>query len=126
MGQLLFNAAKKNPALGKQYTLGVLEHVSSMDVNDFFQYIILPTIFYLFQNLEEMPDEDVRSLHSKFLSDLKSETLYTKPFQIFTIFVFLSFFISWCKRDPETRAKRIDFRTEIDIPMTMSTEMGGN
>ena len=124
LGQLLFNAAKKNPALGKQYTLRVLEHVSSMDLNDFFQVYYLPTIFYLFQNLEEMPDEDVRSLHSKFLSDLKSETLYTKPFQIFTIFVFLSFFISWCKRDPETRAKRIDFRTEIDIPMTMSTEMG--
>ena len=124
LGQLLFNTAKRNLKSGKQNTLAVLDHVSSMDANDFFQVYYLPTVFYLFQNLESMPDEDVRSLHSKFLSDLKGETLYTKPFQIFTIFVFLSFFISWCKQDPEARAKRIDFRTEIDIPMTMSTELG--
>ncbi|CCF58316.1 hypothetical protein KAFR_0E01620 [Kazachstania africana CBS 2517] len=124
LSQILYGLVAKQSLTKTDEILKVFDHVSEMDSNDFFIVYYLPAIFHAFANLEMFSIVDVRSLHSHFLKELDNESLYSKPVKVAIIFVFLTFFISWCKAEPSTRAKSLDFKTTVDIPMTTAVEQG--
>lgn len=124
LGQLLYGSVDKGNLSKKDDILKILNHIVELDSNDFFLVYYLPAIFHSFRNLNRIPENDVLALHKHFLTELKNDSIYTKPIKVTTIFVFLAFFISWCKEKPESRAAMIDFKTDIDVPMTIAIELG--
>lgn len=124
LSQILFGLINKESEIKQKTILDVVNHVTQMDSDDFFIVYYLPAIFHAFNNLDKFPDNDVKELHAQFLKDLEREDIYTKPIKVAIIFIFLTSFISWCKVNPKTRAKLIDFKTAVDEPMTAAVELG--
>lgn len=124
LGQILCGLMIKGDFLSKEHLMDLMNHVCEMQSNDFFIVYYLPAIFCAFGNLDKLPDKDVRSIHDQFVKDLKSEEIYTKPIKVSLIFVFLSYFIGWCKLDPSERANTMDFTVAVDEPMTRAVEYG--
>ncbi|CDO94715.1 unnamed protein product [Kluyveromyces dobzhanskii CBS 2104] len=124
LGTILFGLSKNNLLSNVRVIKELIDHVSSLDSDDFFIIFYLPAIINTFKNLKSFPPHDVESLHSQFIKDLESDSIYTKPTTVVLIFVFLTFFIGWCKAEPNTRAKKFDFATAVDAPMTSAVELG--
>lgn len=124
LSQILFGLVNKGILMQKNHLMNIINHVSQMESNDFFIIYYLPAIFNAFSNMNKLPDSDVRSLHEQFLHELKSDSLYKKPIKVSLIFVFLSYFINWCKLEPIKRANTMDFTITVDEPMTKTVELG--
>lgn len=126
LGQILYGLIKLGCFLDKQSILNIMEHVVKLDADDFFVIYYLPALFLAFNNLESFNKEsDVQDLYSQFVKDLKSDdNISLKPIKVLLIFVFLTFFISWCKAKPNKRTKSLDFKTDIDEPMRLAVEYG--
>lgn len=124
LSQILFGLVNKGILMQKNHLINIINHVSEMESKDFFIIYYLPAIFNAFSNMNKLPDSDVRSLHEQFLHELKSDSLYTKPIKVSLIFVFLSYFINWCKVEPIKRANTMDFTITVDEPMTKTVELG--
>lgn len=124
LSQILYGLMSKGALMTRQHLSRIISHVSEMESNDFFIIYYLPAVFYAFGNMSKLSDQDVRAMHDDFLKDLKAQDIYTKPVKVSLIFVFLSFFISWCKIDPEARANTMDFTSAVDEPMTRAVEYG--
>lgn len=124
LSQILHGLMTKGALMSKEHLTKIISHVSEMQSNDFFIIYYLPAIFYAFGNMNKLLDQDVRSIHDEFLKDLKSQSIYTKPVKVSLIFVFLSYFIGWCKLEPEKRANTMDFAVTVDEPMTRAVEYG--
>lgn len=124
LGQILFGLVKNDTLMRKDELLNLINHVSQLDSNDFFIVYYLPALFHAFSRLSSLPDADVKHLHSEFIKELNSETIYTKPVKVTLIFVFLTYFIGWCKASPATRAKHFDFATTVDEPISIAVELG--
>ncbi|EDO18243.1 hypothetical protein Kpol_543p73 [Vanderwaltozyma polyspora DSM 70294] len=125
LSQILFGTISKKFLLTKDFILKLLSHVSSLESNDFFIVYYLSSFFNIFINLNELPENDVKELHKLFTNDLKNDqNIYKKPIKVTLIFVFLAFFISWCKINPATRAKVMNFQTMVDEPMSLAVELG--
>ncbi|CAI4044751.1 hypothetical protein SUVZ_10G1550 [Saccharomyces uvarum] len=125
LSQILYGLVDKGAVLGnKDFIVSLLDHVSELDSDDFFIIYYIPAFFHLFASLRNLPDTDVKSLHSKFLTDLKDDSIYSKPVKVALIFIFLAYFIGWCKEDPKKRADMMDFKTDVDEPMTSAVELG--
>lgn len=126
LGQILYGLIKLGCFLDKQSILNIIEHVVKLDVNDYFTIYYLPALFLAFNNLETFSKEsEVKDLYLLFVKDLKSDDdISLKPIKVLLIFVFLTFFISWCKAKPNERTKSLDFKTDIDEPMRLAVEYG--
>jgi len=124
LSQILYGLVERGHFNKKDNILQIIQHTAELDSNDFFVVYYLSSIFHAFRNLDRFPDSDVFELHKHFLSELKTDSIYKKPIKVSIAFVFLSFFIIWCKEVPETRTKSIDFKTDIDEPMTSAVELG--
>ncbi|QLL33464.1 hypothetical protein HG536_0E03750 [Torulaspora globosa] len=124
LGQILCGLMVKGDFLSREHLMNLINHVCEMHSNDFFIVYYLPAIFCAFGNLDKLPDKDVRSIHDQFIKDLRSEEIYTNPIKVSLIFVFLSYFIGWCKSDPSERANTMDFTVAVDEPMTRAVEYG--
>ncbi|CAI4043735.1 hypothetical protein SKDZ_10G1710 [Saccharomyces kudriavzevii ZP591] len=125
LSQILYGLVDKGVVMEKKdFIVSLLDHVSGLDSNDFFIIYYIPACFHLFASLRVLPDADVKSLHSKFIKDLKDDSIYSKPVKVALIFTFLAYFIGWCKEDPKKRADVMDFKTDVDEPMTSAVELG--
>lgn len=124
LGTILYGLAKNRLLSDKDSFMRVIDHVSSLDSDDFFIVFYLPAILFSLQNLRHFSFEEIKSLHSNFIKELETETIYTKPTKVVIIFIFLTFFIGWCKEDPNVRAKAFDFASAVDAPMTSAVELG--
>lgn len=124
LSQILYGLVDKGIFLKKDHILQVLNFASELDPNDFFIAYYLPAILHAFRLLNHLPDSDVRDMHTLFIQDLKSESIYAKPVKVALIFVFLSYFIGWCKLEPSKRADSFDFPIAVDEPMTAAVELG--
>lgn len=124
LGTVLFGLSKNNLLSNATVIQKVIDHVTSLASDDFFIIFYLPAIINTFKNLASFSSRDVESLHAQFLRDLESESIYTKPTKVVLIFIFLTFFIGWCKAEPTTRAKQFDFAVAVDLPMTSAVELG--
>lgn len=126
LGQILYGLVKLGCFLDKQSILNIIEHVMKLDANDYFVIYYLPALFSAFSNLEAFKKEsDIKDLYSQFMKDLKSDDdISLKPIKVLLIFIFLTFFISWCKTEPNKRAKSLDFKIDIDEPMRLAVEYG--
>ncbi|CCH58792.1 hypothetical protein TBLA_0A10120 [Henningerozyma blattae CBS 6284] len=125
LSQIQFGLVKQKAILKRDYILKILNQITELDANDFFITYHLPSLFCSFQNLNSLDDNDVRSLHTEFINALKNEdVIYKQPSKVCAIFVFLAYFIGWCKDKPDTRANSIDFKTAVDDPMSTAVELG--
>lgn len=124
LSQILFGLMNKGDLMTKNHLMSLVNHVCENQSNDFFIVYYLPAIFCAFENMDKLPDQDVRSIHDQFTKDLKTEDIYTKPVKVSLIFVFLSYFIGWCKLNPSQRANTVDFTVAVDEPMTRAVEYG--
>ena len=125
LSQILYGLVDKGAVMkSKDFVVSLLDHVSELDSNDFFIVYYIPAFFHLFASLKVMPDADVKSLHSQFVKDLKDDGIYSKPAKVALIFIFLAYFIGWCKEEPKRRADVMDFKTDVDEPMTSAVELG--
>ncbi|SMN20805.1 similar to Saccharomyces cerevisiae YJL039C NUP192 Essential structural subunit of the nuclear pore complex (NPC) [Maudiozyma saulgeensis] len=124
LSQILYGLVERGHFNSKDGILQIIQHTAELDSNDFFVVYYLSSIFHAFRNLDRFSDNDVFALHKHFLQELKTESIYKKPIKVSITFVFLSFFIIWCKEVPESRTKTIDFKTDIDEPMTSAVELG--
>lgn len=125
LSQILFGLVEQGHFNTKDAILQIIQHVAELDSNDYFIVYYLPSIFHAFRMFGKLfPENEVFGLHKHFLSELRADTIYKKPVKVTIIFVFLSFFIVWCKESPETRTARVDFKTDIDEPMTSAVELG--
>ncbi|KAL2709315.1 hypothetical protein KLU848_2092 [Kluyveromyces marxianus] len=124
LGTILFGLSKKKLLSKRPILQKLIDHVSMLDSDNFFIVFYLPALVSTLQNLESFSSDDVQALHSQFVKDLESQAIYTKPTKVVLIFVFLTFFIGWCKAEPNTRAKKYDFATAVDAPMTLAVELG--
>ncbi|CAI4561574.1 CEI_1a_G0029160.mRNA.1.CDS.1 [Saccharomyces cerevisiae] len=125
LSQILYGLVDKGAIMkNKDFILSLLHHVSELDSNDFFIIYYTPAFFHLFASLRVLPDADVKLLHSQFMKDLKDDSIYTKPVKVALIFIFFAYFIGWCKEDPKRRADTMDFKTDVDEPMTSAVELG--
>ncbi|GAV53176.1 hypothetical protein ZYGR_0AI04590 [Zygosaccharomyces rouxii] len=124
LSQILYGLVDKKTLLKKDCILQILNVASELDANDFFIIYYLPAILHAFHELHQFQDSEVRELHSHFISELKNESIYAKPVKVALIFVFLAYFIGWCKLEPTKRADTYDFPTDVDEPMTVAVELG--
>lgn len=126
LGQILYGLTNLGLLLKKESLLDIIKHVVELDANDYFIIYYLPALFLAFNNLEQFKNEfDVKDLYSQFIKDLKSDdNVSSKPIKATLVFVFLTFFISWCKTKPSERAASLDFKTDIDEPMMLAVEFG--
>ncbi|CCE63326.1 hypothetical protein TPHA_0E02340 [Tetrapisispora phaffii CBS 4417] len=121
----MFGLVNHGTLLNKQFVIDIINNVSKLDANDYFIVYHIPSIIQAFVILDEMNDQDVLALHSKFIQDLTSDgEIYTKPIKVTIIFLFLCYFIGWCKKKPDSRAVNIDFKTQIDEPMMKAVSLG--
>ncbi|XDT21163.1 Hypothetical protein J6896_03037 [Nakaseomyces glabratus] len=104
----------------------IIEHSLKMETNDFFVVYFLPTLLNLFSNLNTFSDVDIFGLHKKYTNELitKQEQVYKKPMKVLIMFIFLTFLIGWCKEDPQNRVTKLNFKSDIDDPMTIAVELG--
>lgn len=124
LSQILCGLMVKGDFLTKDHLTNLISHVCGMQSNDFFIVYYLPAIFSAFGNLDKLPDQDVKSIHDSFVRDLKSDEIYANPIKVSLIFVFLSYFIGWCKSNIAQRANSMDFTLTVDEPMTRAVEYG--
>lgn len=125
LSQIQYALVKKNILLSKTSALTMLSNISELNPNDIFIVYHLPAILCLFQNLNNLSDADVSDLHSTLTKEIKdTETIYKYPAKVAMIFVFLTYFIGWCKADPQNRPNKYDFKTTVDDPMSLSIELG--
>lgn len=124
LATILYGLAKNGILSNKDALNKVIMQASSLDSGDFFVVFYLPALLSTLGNLEKFSESDVELLHSNFIKDLHSEAIYSKPIKVVTIFIFLTFFIGWCKGNPTKRAKKFDFTIAVDIPMTTAVELG--
>lgn len=126
LGQILYGLTNLGLLLTKKSIQDIFDHVMEFDANDYFIIYYLPALFLAFNNLEQFENEsDVKDLYSQFIKDLKSDdNVSSKPIKATLIFVFLTFFISWCRTKPSERTASIDFKTGIDEPMMLAVEYG--
>lgn len=110
---------------GKRWLLQLIDVLTVFDSDDFFIVYYLPSIFHILANLDALNDDTVIQLHTEFTDELKrTATIYAKPAKVSIIFIFLTFFISWCKSEPHKRAKKFDFKTQVDDPISLTVELG--
>lgn len=124
LSQILYGLVYRGTLLKKDSILQILEMASGLDAGDFFIIYYLPAILHAFHELHRFQDSEVRELHSHFIRELKNESIYAKPVKVALIFVFLAYFIGWCKLQPTKRADTYDFPTDVDEPMTAAVELG--
>lgn len=124
LSQILYGLVDKKTLLKKDCILQILNVSSELDANDFFIIYYLPAILHAFHELHKFEDSEVRELHSHFTKELKNESIYAKPVKVALIFVFLAYFIGWCKLEPTKRADTYDFPADVDEPMTVAVELG--
>ena len=124
LSQILYGLVDKGMYSKKASFLEIISHVSELDSNDYFIVYYLPALLHSLRNLDTFPDNDVIDLHKHFLAELKNDAIYKNPFKVSIIFVFLTYFISWCKENFTDRATSVDFKTSIDEPMTSAVELG--
>ncbi|AET41523.1 Nup192p Ecym_8239 [Eremothecium cymbalariae DBVPG len=124
LAQILYGVVNSGSLFNNEGINSIIDHVSTMDSDDFFIVYYIPALFLAFSKLSKFPEADVKSLHYAFVKELNNETIYTKPVKVALIFVFLTYFIGWCKAAPTTRAKMFDFETTVDKPMTIAVEQG--
>lgn len=124
LSQILYGLVNNGLFNSKNQVNILVNHMSSLDSDDFFMVYYIPAVFHLFSKLNDIPDTDVTSMHSQFLNDLKDDAIYANPMKVSVIFIFLTFFISWCKEKPNERATNLDFKTAVDEPMTRAVELG--
>ncbi|GMM59022.1 Nup192 protein [Maudiozyma humilis] len=124
LSQILYGLVDKELYSNKASILEIITHASELESNDYFIVYYLPAILHSWRNLDAFDDKDVIDLHTHFLAELKNDTIYKNPFKVSIIFIFLTYFISWCKESLTDRAKSIDFKTKIDEPMTAAVELG--
>lgn len=122
--QILYGLVDKKTLLTKDHILQILNFASELDPNDFFIIYYLPAILHAFHELNNFQDTEVRDLHSYFINELKNESIYAKPLKVALIFLFLTYFIGWCKLEPRKRADKYDFPADVDEPMTAAVELG--
>ncbi|CAI6739874.1 ANL_collapsed_G0029560.mRNA.1.CDS.1 [Saccharomyces cerevisiae] len=58
------------------------------------------------------------------MKDLKDDSIYTKPVKVALIFIFLLTSLGGVKKTPKRRADTMDFKTDVDEPMTSAVELG--
>lgn len=125
LSQILYGLVNNCTLLNKKFIIQLIDHVSQLESNDFFMIYYLSSLFQAFIKLNELPENEVRELHTQFTNDLKNDSnIYTKPVKVSIIFVFLTFFINWCKLNPATRANVINFQTAVDEPLSLTVELG--
>ncbi|CCK70989.1 Nup192p KNAG_0F03270 [Huiozyma naganishii CBS 8797] len=124
LSQILTGLSQNRILSTQSHITSLIDHITSLDANDFFIIYYLPAVFQTFGELNHFADGEVKSLHQALLKDLKSPEIYSKPVHVTFIFVFLTFFISWCKEKPSERAMSLDFKTAVDEPMTTAVELG--
>lgn len=124
LSQILYGLVKNGTFMKRDYLIKLVNHTTEMQSNDFFIIYYLPSIFCAFGNLEGLPDADVKSIHSQFVQELKSDSMYENPTRVSLIYIFLSYFINWCKLKPSERANTMDFQAAVDEPMTKAVEFG--
>lgn len=98
--------------------------VSTFDIDDLFIIHVMPGLLLFCSKLETLKEDDVKQLHSELLKELKNkDEIYKVPAKLLTIFVFLTYFIDWCKQIPK-RVEEFDFDIAIEAPMTSAVQMG--
>ncbi|KAH3681489.1 hypothetical protein WICPIJ_007568 [Wickerhamomyces pijperi] len=96
---------------------------SSYDVDDLFAIHLLPCLLKFISNFQNLPDEDIKQLHSDLLKDLKSDNAYQSPMKVLVILIFLTYFIAWCKSS-STRLSEFDFEIAVESPMVLAVQLG--
>lgn len=124
LSQILFGLFKSNVMSTKTHIDSIICHISSMDTDDFFIVYYIPSLILAFSNLSYFSEKDVIDMHTSFFKELDDDNIYRKPIKVACIFIFLTFFISWCKESLQTRAKLFDFETKVDRPLTTAIELG--
>ncbi|AMD22737.1 HHL033Wp [Eremothecium sinecaudum] len=124
LAQILYGAIDSGSLLTKDRITEIIDHASSMDSDDGFIMYYIPALLLAFSKLSQFPESDVKALHSEYLKELSNETIYLKPLKVALIFVFLTYFIGWCKAAPTSRAMLFDFETAVDRPITIAAEQG--
>ncbi|AAS51288.2 ACR061Cp [Eremothecium gossypii ATCC 10895] len=124
LAQILYGVVKNSTKFDKDKIMSVIDHVSGMDSDDFFIMYYMPALFLAWSKLSNFSESDVKALHYAFVKEINNEGIYTKPVKVTLIFVFLTYFIGWCKAAPTKRAKAFDFENTVDKPMTVAVEQG--
>ncbi|CEP62058.1 Nup192p LALA0_S04e06810g [Lachancea lanzarotensis] len=124
LSQILHGLVKNGTFMQKERLLEVVNKVSEMDPSDFLIVYFLSSLFQAFSQLDLLPENDVKDLHKRFLTELKSDAIYANPVKVSIIFSFLAFFIGWCKAAPSVRASAYDFANAVDEPMTRAVNLG--
>ncbi|GMG22153.1 unnamed protein product [Ambrosiozyma monospora] len=96
----------------------------------------MPSMFQYLSSLTALPENDVKSIHKQFMSDLQQQPdkLAETPIKALLILVFLTNFIDWCKIDDSNsnsnsntttnRTKQYEFTKNVDEPMRQTLNLG--
>jgi len=130
LSQILYGLVSTGVYFMKESNITTLVDFVSNDLqnNDSFVLYFLPSLLKIpsvlnfFQN-----DSIVFKNFDNIINDIeKNENLYLKPIKVLYYFIYLTYFISWCKEDPEKRIfdKKLDFETKLNKPMYQLVQLG--
>jgi nuclear pore complex protein Nup205 len=122
LGEILYGLVSKN-LVSKTQFLKFFNFIDAFDADDFFAVHLLPGFLLFVSKLSQLPDEDVKQLHSDLIKQLHNKDIYKRPLKVFSILVFSTYFIDWCKSSPQ-RLKEFDFDIAIETPMTQAIQLG--
>lgn len=123
LGEIFYGMVSQG-LIDKASFLKFFEFVATFDIDDLFIVHLVPGLLLFCSKLDELKEEDVKQLHSDFLKELKKkDEIYKIPIKLLIIFVFLTYFIEWCKQVPK-RVEEFDFEIAIESPMSGAVQMG--
>ncbi|KAL3235176.1 Uncharacterized protein RNJ44_02964 [Nakaseomyces bracarensis] len=127
LSQILYGLSKRNIFTRNLESLkSVINYSSKLESSDIFVVYFLPTIINVLSNLNAFEDQHVFTLHKELKGEItnKQDEIYKTPFKVLSIFIFLTYMIGWCKDKPDLRVTKLNFKTDIDDPMTIAVELG--
>lgn len=122
LGEIVHGIFSQNRASRSDFTK-LFEFVGTFDVDDFYITHLLPGLLIYCTNLDDIPDNDVIQIHSTLLKGLKDPEVYKIPEKLLITLVFLTHFISWCKKSPQ-RISKFDFEIALETPMSTAVQLG--
>ncbi|KAH3663496.1 hypothetical protein WICMUC_005935 [Wickerhamomyces mucosus] len=119
----IFHGLVSRNLIKVQHFKEVLGFIASFDVDDLFIVHLLPGLILFVSQLDLLDEGEVKALHSDLLKDLSKEDAYKTPIKVVVILIFLTYFISWCKKSTK-RVNEFDFEIAIESPMILAVQLG--